>query len=95
MAKKETRFIKVLEEGGFLGSSEVWVDTQTGVQYLYHCADNSGGMWSCRPTKFYRRLSVGRGDLTPPHTNTKRPPTTKKGDPLCYPICFSGRAFIC
>ena len=44
MAKKETRFIKVLEEGGFLGSSEVWVDTQTGVQYLYHAADNSGGL---------------------------------------------------
>ena len=44
MAKKETRFIKVLEEGGFLGSSEIWVDTQTGVQYLYHCAGNSGGM---------------------------------------------------
>ena len=44
MAKKETRFIKVLEEGGFLGSSEVWVDTQTGVQYLYHAVANSGGM---------------------------------------------------
>lgn len=44
MAKKETRFIKVLEEGGFLGSNEVWVDTQTGVQYLYHCVGNSGGM---------------------------------------------------
>ncbi len=44
MAKKETRFIKILEEGGFLGSSEVWVDTQTGVQYLYHCAGNSGGL---------------------------------------------------
>lgn len=44
MAKKGDRFIRVLSEGGFLGSNEVWVDTQTGVQYLYHCAGNSGGM---------------------------------------------------
>ena len=44
MAKKEQRFVKVAEEGGFLGSSEVWVDTQTGVQYFYHAAGNSGGM---------------------------------------------------
>lgn len=44
MAKKDGRFIKVAEEGGFFGSNEVWVDTQTGVQYLYHCAGNSGGM---------------------------------------------------
>ena len=44
MTKKETRFIKVLEEGCLLGGSEISVDTQTGVQYLYHCAGNSGGM---------------------------------------------------
>ena len=44
MAKKETRFIKVLEEGGFLGSNEVWVDTQTGVQYFYHGGGYGGGM---------------------------------------------------
>ena len=44
MAKKEQRFIKVAEDGGFLGSNEVWADTQTGVQYLYHCAGQSGGL---------------------------------------------------
>ena len=44
MAKKETRFIKVLEEGGFLGSNEVWVDTQTGVNYLFHQNGYAGGM---------------------------------------------------
>ena len=44
MAKKEDRFIKVTEEGGFRGSNEIWVDTQTGVQYLYHAVANSGGM---------------------------------------------------
>ena len=44
MAQKETRFIKVLEEGGFLGSSEVWVDTQTGVQYLFHFDGSAAGL---------------------------------------------------
>ena len=42
MAKKEQRFIKVMEDSGF--SSEVLVDTQTGVQYLYHAVGNSGGL---------------------------------------------------
>lgn len=36
MAKKEQRFIKVMEDSGFISSNEVLVDTQTGVQYLYH-----------------------------------------------------------
>ena len=44
MAKKEDRFIKVTEEGGFFGSNEIWVDTRTGVQYLYHAVANSGGL---------------------------------------------------
>ena len=44
MAKKDTRFIKVLEEGGFLGGSEIWVDTQTGVQYLLHYNGNAAGL---------------------------------------------------
>ena len=43
MAKKEQRFIKVMEDSGFI-SSEVLVDTQTGVQYLYHAVGNSGGL---------------------------------------------------
>ena len=44
MAKKEQRFIKVMEESAFISSNEVLVDTQTGVQYLYHCAGQSGGL---------------------------------------------------
>ena len=44
MAKKEQRFIRVLEESSFISSSEIWADTQTGVQYLYHAAGSSGGM---------------------------------------------------
>ena len=44
MAKKEQRFIKVLEESVFISSSEIWADTRTGVQYLYHAAGSSGGL---------------------------------------------------
>ena len=44
MAKKDSRFVKVLEDSGFISSNEVLVDTQTGVQYLYHSAGNSGGL---------------------------------------------------
>lgn len=44
MAKKEQRFIKVMEDSGFISSNEVLVDTQTGVQYLYHASGYSGGM---------------------------------------------------
>ena len=45
MVKKENeRFVKVLDESGIITCSEVWVDTQTGVQYLYHASGNSGGL---------------------------------------------------
>ncbi len=44
MAKKDSRFIKILEESSFISSSEIWVDTETGVQYLYHAAGYSGGL---------------------------------------------------
>ena len=44
MAKKEQRFIKVMEDSGFISSNEVLVDTQTGVQYFYHAGGYGGGM---------------------------------------------------
>ena len=45
MAKKETgRFVKVLDESGLITCTEIWVDTQTGVQYLYPASGNSGGL---------------------------------------------------
>ncbi len=43
MAKKEKRFIKTWSDGAF-GSNEIWVDRQTGVNYLYHTYGNSGGL---------------------------------------------------
>ena len=40
MAKKEQRFIKVMEDSGFISSNEVLVDTQTGVQLsLIHISE--------------------------------------------------------
>lgn len=44
MAKTEQRFIKVMGESAFISSNEVLVDTQTGVQYLYHAVGSSGGL---------------------------------------------------
>ena len=39
----EKRFIKVYTDGVF-GSNEIWVDKETGVNYLYHAAGNAGGL---------------------------------------------------
>ena len=44
MAKKEQRFIKVMEDSGFISSNEVLVDTQTGVQYLFHFDGSAAGL---------------------------------------------------
>ena len=44
MAKKEKRFVRVFSEGGFNGNSEIWVDRETGVNYLYHTAGYGGGL---------------------------------------------------
>ena len=44
MAKKDSRFVKVLEDRGFISSSEIWVDTETGVQYLFHFNGNAAGL---------------------------------------------------
>ena len=44
MAKKEKRFIRTHRESGMQGSSEIWVDRETGVNYLYHAEGYSGGL---------------------------------------------------
>ena len=41
MAQK--RFIKIYDDGAF-GSNEIWVDTQTGVNYLFHASGYAGGL---------------------------------------------------
>ena len=41
--KKEKRFVKVSCDGAF-GSNEIWVDRETGVNYLYHAAGYGAGL---------------------------------------------------
>lgn len=40
------RFKKVYTQGS-VNVSEIWVDTETGINYLYHMAGNSGGLTPC------------------------------------------------
>lgn len=44
MSHKDDRFIKIHSESRMAGSNEIWVDTQTGVNYLFHAAGYSGGL---------------------------------------------------
>ena len=39
---KEKRFEKIYSQGA--GSVEIWVDKETGVNYLYHSSGYSGGL---------------------------------------------------
>ena len=41
--KKNDRFVKVYSQGA-LTSTEIWVDKETGVNYIYHAAGYSGGL---------------------------------------------------
>ena len=43
MSKKDKRFIKTYSQGS-LEPTEIWVDRETGVNYLYHAAGYSGGL---------------------------------------------------
>lgn len=40
----EKRFVKIYAQGGFSRSMEIWVDKNTGVNYLCTQNGNSGGM---------------------------------------------------
>ena len=44
MAKKDKRFIRTHSESGLQGSSEIWVDRETGINYLYHASGYAGGL---------------------------------------------------
>ena len=43
MAQTEDRFIKVYSQG-MVNSTEIWVDKQTGVNYLFHTSGYAGGL---------------------------------------------------
>ena len=45
MAKeKNQRFVRILDESGFVTANELWVDRQTGVNYLWVASGYSGGL---------------------------------------------------
>ncbi len=39
----EKRFVKIYSDG-MINVSEIWVDTKTGVNYLFHVSGYAGGM---------------------------------------------------
>ncbi|MDE7398212.1 MAG: xylan 1,4-beta-xylosidase [Oscillospiraceae bacterium] len=43
MADKE-RFIKTYSKQGMVVSTEIWVDTETGVNYVFHKDGYAGGL---------------------------------------------------
>ena len=42
MAKKESRFEKIYSQS--MGAVEIWVDKETGVNYLYRASGYAGGL---------------------------------------------------
>ena len=44
MAKKDKRFIRIHSESVFSGANEIWVDKETGVNYLWHSSGYGGGL---------------------------------------------------
>ena len=44
MAKKKKRFIVTHEESGLSGSTSIWVDKETGINYLFHSSGYAGGL---------------------------------------------------
>lgn len=43
MAKQDESFIKVYEQG-MINCMEIWVDRETGVNYLFHFNGNAAGL---------------------------------------------------
>ena len=41
---KEKRFVKIHSESRLAGVNEIWVDIQTGVNYLFHASGYAGGL---------------------------------------------------
>lgn len=41
--KKSDRFVKIFSQG-IMEPFEVWVDRETGVNYLYHASGHAGGL---------------------------------------------------
>ena len=44
MANNDNRFVKIYKEGAFGHGFEIWVDKETGVNYLWREGGYSGGL---------------------------------------------------
>ena len=44
MAKKEKRFVRIHVESSAFEDTSIWVDKETGVNYLWHSSGHAGGM---------------------------------------------------
>ena len=44
MGNKEKRFVRTYVQGGFSGNIEIWVDKETGVNYIYKSSGYGGGL---------------------------------------------------
>ena len=45
MAKKDDRFLTTCSQGNAFGThQQIWVDKQTGVNYLFHASGYAGGL---------------------------------------------------
>ena len=42
--KKDKRFIKTSTQSDWSGTTEIWVDKLTGVNYMFHSAGYAGGL---------------------------------------------------
>lgn len=44
MAKEDNRFVITYSQGGTFTLTQIWVDKQTGVNYLFTQSGNAGGL---------------------------------------------------
>ena len=44
MAKKDKRFVRTHKESNMHGSTEIWVDRETGVNYMFKASGYAGGL---------------------------------------------------
>ncbi len=42
--KKKKRFEQIYTQGGFAESTQIWIDRETGVNYLYHSDGTGAGL---------------------------------------------------
>lgn len=41
---KDNRFEKIYSQSTLSGATQIWIDKQTGVNYIYHSSGYSGGI---------------------------------------------------